>query len=127
MAKILGVGGVFFRAKEPSATQQWYADNLGISADKDGYVVFESRRRNEDVDESMVWSPFKSETEYFGDSGQEFMVNYIVDDLDGMRAQLKAAGVEVLDKVEAMEGFGQFGWAVDCDGRRMELWEPERE
>ncbi len=126
MAKVLGVGGVFFRTKDPAATQKWYVDNLGISPDNDGYVVFETRRRNEDIDESVVWSPCKTETEYFGDSGQEFMVNYVVDDLDGMREQLKAAGIEVLEKVEEMEGLGKFGWAVDPDGRRIELWEPER-
>ena len=126
MAKVLGIGGVFFRSKDTAATQKWYVDNLGISPDKDGYVVFETRRRHEEVDESVVWSPFKSETEYFGDSGQEFMVNYVVDDLDGMRAQLKAAGAEVLEAVEEMGGFGKFGWAVDADGRRIELWEPAR-
>ena len=126
MAKILGVGGVFFRSKDPAATQQWYVDHLGMPADGDGYAVFKCRRTHEETEESLVWSPFNSETEYFGGSGQEFMVNYIVDDLDGIRAQLQAAGADVDEKVETMEGFGRFGWATDCDGRRMELWEPER-
>ena len=126
MAKILGVGGVFFRSKDPNATQAWYVEHLGMPPDGDGYVVFKNRRTHEEVEESLVWSPFSSETEYFGNSGQEFMVNYIVDDLDGMLAQLKEAGAEVLENVEVVEGFGRFGWATDCDGRRMELWEPER-
>ena len=126
MAKILGIGGVFFRTKEPSATQQWYASHLKLPAGDDGYVVFQSRQQNADIEEAMVWSPFRSDTEYFGDSGQEFMINYIVDDLEGMRAQLRATGVAVLDKVEDLDGFGKFGWAEDCDGRRIELWEPSR-
>lgn len=126
MAKVLGIGGVFFRSGDPAATQEWYVKNLGLPADNEGFVVMKWRRESEEVDEATVWAPFAADSEYFGPNDPEFMVNYIVDDLDGMRAQLAAQGIEVLDKVEHVPSIGRFGWAVDCDGRRIELWEPER-
>lgn len=125
MARVIGIGGVFFRSASPDATRDWYRDNLGLPTD-DGYAVLKWRRADEDVTESTVWSPFAADTEYFGPGGSELMVNYIVDDLDGMLAQLRASGVEVLPDVQEMAGIGRFGWAVDCDGRRIELWQPER-
>lgn len=73
-----------------------------------------------------MWSPFSDGTSYFARGNRDFMVNYIVDDLDGMREQLKANGVDVMDEVEEMETFGRFGWAIDNDGRKFEMWEPER-
>ncbi|MFT6396183.1 MAG: putative enzyme related to lactoylglutathione lyase, partial [Bradymonadia bacterium] len=112
--------------KDTQATKQWYIDNLGFEPDKHGYVMFESRQRNADIDEGLVWSPFSDDTGYFDPGKQEFMVNYIVDDLDGMREQLKAAGVTVIDEVEEMDTIGRFGWAIDNDGRKFEMWEPER-
>lgn len=126
MAKVIGVGGVFFKSEDTDATKKWYVDNLGFEPDKDGYFVFFSRQRDADVDEALVWSPFSDETGYFDPGKQDFMVNYIVDDLDGLRAQLKANGVNVMDEVEEMETIGRFGWAIDNDGRKFEMWEPER-
>ena len=72
---------------------------------------------------TMVWAPFAEDTDYFGPSGQEAMVNYRVDDLDALVARLRASGVAVADEREDGE-YGRFAWAVDCDGRRIELWEP---
>lgn len=130
MAKVTGIGGVFFRSPDAKATQQWYVEHLGLPEDGDGYVVIPWQQLD-GIREATVWSAFDNETKYFdtpegpGESS-EFMVNYIVDDLDGMRDQLRGSGATVMDKTEVIPSIGRFGWAVDCDGRKFELWEPER-
>ena len=97
----------------------WYAKHLGI-VPAVGHI---SSIMKASGGEMLVWSPFEADTEYFGGSGQEFMLNYRVTDLDAMLAQLREAGVKVADEVQREE-YGSFGWAVDCDGRRFELWQP---
>jgi predicted enzyme related to lactoylglutathione lyase len=116
MERVTGVGGVFFRAREPEALVSWYANHLGVPVN-DGYVVFPESR------DTHVWSPFRDDTDYWPVEKQA-MVNFIVRDLDAMLGQLRAAGVEVDEKVEELEGIGRFGWAVDPEGNRFELWEP---
>jgi glyoxylase I family protein len=110
---------VFFKTPDPAATSDWYRDHLGLEPESDhpSAVVRWSGG------ETTIWGPFPERTDYFGDSGQDFMVNYRVDDLAGMLQQLRAAGVEVAPEEEHSE-YGSFGWAVDCDGRRFELWQP---
>lgn len=115
MARVVGVGGVFFRARDPDALRQWYADTLGIDLAEEGHALFEGGH--------TVWSIFPGDTEYFGPSGQQGMVNYRVDDLDGMLDQLRSAGAEVDEAVEEYD-FGRFGWATDPEGNRFELWQP---
>ena len=110
--KVTGIGGTFFRARDPDALKAWYTEHLGLPD-----AVFQSPAG------TVVWGPFDMDTDYFGPSGQQWMLNYRVDDLDGMLEQLRAAGAEVEDKVEELE-FGRFGWAVDPEGNRFELWEP---
>jgi predicted enzyme related to lactoylglutathione lyase len=110
-----GIGGIFFRSPDPDALKQWYAEHLGIPRDE----LMTSA--------GLVWSPFRHDTDYFGASGQEYMVNYRVDDLDGMLERLRAAGAAVDDRVQEQEGIGRFGWAADPDGNRFELWEPAAE
>jgi predicted enzyme related to lactoylglutathione lyase len=112
-----GVGGVFFRASDPDALRGWYAEHLGIDMEDFG-TVFTSK----DGDQT-VWAPFPADTGYFGSAEQQLMVNFRVRDLDAMLAQLRAAGVEVDERVEVLE-FGRFAWAVDLEGNRFELWEP---
>lgn len=112
-----GVGGVFFRAHDPVALRAWYSEHLGIDMEEYG-TTFTAK----DGDQT-VWAPFPDDTTYFGSSGQQLMVNFRVRDLDAMLAQLRAAGVEVDDRVETIE-FGRFGWASDLEGNRFELWEP---
>ncbi|MEO1055415.1 MAG: VOC family protein [Actinomycetota bacterium] len=119
MARVTGIGGVFFRSGDQAATIEWYRTHLGIEPEPD-YPCAALRWSG---GESTVWAPFVTDTDYFGTSGQEFMVNYRVDDLVEMLAQLRAAGIEVDDDVEHADN-GDFGWAVDCDGRRFELWQP---
>lgn len=127
MNKVSGIGGVFFKARDPKALGAWYEKHLGVQLEDWGGTQFKWRRH--DVPERTgitVWNLFKQESTYFDPGGKPFMVNYIVDDLDAMRAQLLAGGVTVDDKVEASE-FGRFGWASDPEGNRFELWEPPRD
>jgi predicted enzyme related to lactoylglutathione lyase len=113
--RVTGIGGVFFRARDPKALTDWYAEHLGVPVAGDGFVVFPESR-------NTVWSPFEESTEYWP-SQKQAMVNFTVSDLDAMLAQLREAGVEVDEKVEDLE-FGRFGWAVDPEGNRFELWQP---
>ena len=113
----MGIGGVFFRAKDAEALRAWYAEHLGIDVQDWGGAGFDGG--------TTVWTIFAGDTEYFP-SGQLSMVNYRVSDLDAMLEQLRAAGVPVDDKVEDSE-FGRFGWATDPEGNRFELWQPSPE
>jgi catechol 2,3-dioxygenase-like lactoylglutathione lyase family enzyme len=119
MAKVTGVGGVFFRVADPAATVAWYREHLGIEPEAD-YPCATLRWSG---GETTVWAPFDTDTDYFGPSGQELMVNYRVDDVDGLLVSLRAAGVETSGEVLDSEN-GRFAWAVDLDGRRFELWQP---
>ena len=112
-----GIGGVFFRARDPKALVAWYADNLGVPVQPDGHVVFGDSRG------AHVWAPFEEDTDYWP-ADKQAMVNFIVPDLDAMLTQLRDGGAEVDEKIEEMEGVGRFGWAVDPEGNRFELWQP---
>jgi predicted enzyme related to lactoylglutathione lyase len=116
--RVQGIGGVFFRARDPGALGRWYQQHLGIELEEWGGKAFEA-----EAGDVTVWSPFREDTEYFGSSGQQSMVNYRVRDLDAMLEQLRAAGVEVDDNRHEDEN-GRFGWAVDPEGNRFELWQP---
>lgn len=123
MERVKGIGGVFFKSRDPKALLDWYRDNLGIEHEH-GCAVFHWRRPDEPERKgSTVWSPFAQDTKYFDPSPAPFMVNYRVDDLDAMLKQLREAGITVDDKIEESE-FGRFGWAMDPDGNRFELWQP---
>ena len=115
MERVTGIGGVYFRARDPKALLDWYAEHLGVPVAGDGFVIFPESR-------NTVWSPFAEDTDYWP-SAKHGMVNFTVRDLDAMLTQLRAAGVEVDDTVEDLE-FGRFGWAIDPEGNRFELWEP---
>jgi predicted enzyme related to lactoylglutathione lyase len=115
--RVQGVGGVFFRARDPEALRSWYAQHLGIEMEDYG-TTFTAK----DGDQT-VWAPFAADTEYFGSDAQQLMVNFRVRDLDAMLEQLRRAGVQVDERVHEME-YGRFGWAVDGEGNRFELWEP---
>ena len=117
MERVSGIGGVFLRARDPVALRAWYESQLGIALEEWGGHVFGA-----EAADSTVWSIFPGDSEYWPRE-QQVMVNYRVRDLDAMLAQLRKAGVEVDDKLEEQE-FGRFGWAVDPEGNRFELWEP---
>jgi catechol 2,3-dioxygenase-like lactoylglutathione lyase family enzyme len=118
-----GLGGVFFRCDDPAATRAWYQEHLGMTMDEHG-TSFAWRRDGEPKQRGFtLWSPFGADSEYFGDLDQQFMINLRVDDLDGVLARLRAAGVEVADHIDE-QPFGRFTHLIDNDGRRVELWEP---
>lgn len=114
MPSVTGLGGYFFRSANPERARAWYHDVLGVPLD--GQLA-------PPTPITSVFAVFKADTSYFGPSGQSSMVNLRVDDLDGVLARARAAGAEVDPHVEVME-FGKFGWVVDPDGNRVELWEP---
>lgn len=122
--RVLGVGGVFFRSKDPAKLGDWYAENLGFDVESWGETRGTSFSPLDMPDGSFtVWSAFESSTEYFGASGQGYMINLVVDNLDAALEKVAAAGAEVLEEREEHD-FGRFGWFVDPDGNRVELWEP---
>jgi predicted enzyme related to lactoylglutathione lyase len=116
--RVTGIGGVFLRSRDPAALSAWYAEHLGLDVEDWHGAVLRVLGG-----ETLVWALFPTDTEYFGRLDQQAMVNYRVADLDAMLAQLRAAGVEVIDDVQDSE-YGRFGWAVDPEGNRFELWQP---
>ncbi len=119
LERVTGIGGVFFRSRDPEALTAWYAEHVGVPVQPDGYVVFTDSR------DAHVWSPFRDDTDYWP-AEKQAMVNFTVPNLDAMLAQLRTAGVATDEHVEELEGIGRFGWAVDPEGNRFELWEPAR-
>lgn len=122
--RVLGVGGVFFRSPAPAKLAAWYQQALGIAVESWGDTQGTSFSPADMPDNAFtVWSVFAEDTEYFGPSGQGFMINLVVDDLDAALNRVALAGGEVLPNREDAD-FGRFGWFVDPDGNRVELWEP---
>jgi predicted enzyme related to lactoylglutathione lyase len=120
MERVLGIGGVFFKARDPLALAAWYREHLGVPVVLDQtYGPLTSAGSGEQT----VWATFPADTTYFGPGPAAFMVNYRVKDLDAMLAQLRAAGAQVDERVEEYD-FGRFGWATDPEGNRFELWQP---
>ena len=122
MARVTGIGGVFFRCKDPKATAKWYADHLGFPVSEWG-VSFEWKDEVPPGTGATAWATFPVDTKNFGEGGQSFMINYRVDDMDALLAELAAKGVWI-DPKRDDSGFGKFAWIKDCDGNRVELWEP---
>jgi len=121
---VLGVGGVFFRSKDPGRLGSWYEEHLGFRVEAWGDTRGASFAPSDMPPASFtVWSAFAAGTEYFGDSGQSYMINLVVDDLDAALANVAAGGADVLEEREEHD-FGRFGWFVDPDCNRVELWEP---
>ena len=122
--KVLGVGGVFFRSPDPGRLANWYRDVLGLAIEAWGDTHGTSFSPDAmPATAFTVWSAFSSDTEYFGDRRQSFMINLVVDDLDAALANVRAAGGKLIPDKEEHD-FGRFGWIEDPDGNRVELWEP---
>jgi catechol 2,3-dioxygenase-like lactoylglutathione lyase family enzyme len=125
MKRAIGLGGIFFKCKDPEKTKDWYGKHLGIPVEPWG-ALFPWRRADQpEVSTYTAWSTFKEDTAYFEPSNNEFMINYQVEDLYALLETLKAEGVTVLDKTEDTE-YGKFGWILDPEGRKIELWEPPK-
>jgi len=120
MERVVGVGGIFFKAKDPERLKGWYREQLGLPTDEHGQTTFTPQS---DPGPCLVWSAFPADTTYFEPSQAPFMVSFRVRDLHAMLAQLRAAGAVVDEKVQE-ESYGKFGWVMDPEGNRIELWEP---
>jgi predicted enzyme related to lactoylglutathione lyase len=118
MERVVGIGGVFLRARDADTLRAWYAKHLGAEISDWGGQQFEWT-----VGGSTTWAIFEADTPYFGRPEQSCMINFRVGDLDAMLSQLRAAGVEVADEVQEDE-HGRFGWAYDCEGNKFEMWQP---
>lgn len=124
MKRVTGIGGVFFKARDPKVLVEWYRDHLGMNVEEWGGVAFHwITEDNPTGTGTTVWSPFKDDTTYFAPSTAGFMVNYRVSDLHGLLAALRAEGCQVEDKVEESD-YGKFGWVLDPEGNKLELWQP---
>jgi catechol 2,3-dioxygenase-like lactoylglutathione lyase family enzyme len=122
MTRVTGIGGIFFKARDPDALRAWYRDHLGLDIQSWGGVSF----RWQDPNGVTIWSMFPSTSDYFNPSSAPFMVNFRVADLAALLAALRAEECTVDDRVEESE-FGKFGWVMDIEGNRVELWEPPLE
>lgn len=121
MKRVTGLGGIFFKAKDPQALNAWYREHLGLDTAAWGGVVF--RWADDSPDGTTLWSPFKADTDYMAPSAAPFMINFRVADLHALLAALRAEGCTVLDRVDESE-YGKFGWVLDPEGNKVELWEP---
>ena len=123
MKKVTGIGGVFFKCKDPDAIKSWYKTHLGLDTDQYG-TTFEWRQGDDSTKKGFTqWSPFQESTDYFEPSKREFMINYRVENLEELVAQLRAEGVTVVDEIEAFD-YGKFVHILDVEGNKIELWEP---
>ena len=123
--KVTGVGGIFFLSDNLQKTKEWYINNLGIEINDWGSSSFESRNINRPEEIiSLQWKPFKKGDEYFSPSKKDFMINYQVQNIEGLIEKLKENGVTILDNLETYD-FGKFIHIMDEEGNKIELWEPK--
>ena len=123
MKKVTGIGGVFFKCKDPGKVKEWYKTHLGLDTNEYG-ANFEWRQAEDPAKKgSTTWSPFAETTKYFEPSTKDFMINYRVENLEALVEELKKEGVTVLDKVETYD-YGKFVHILDVEGNKIELWEP---
>lgn len=117
MARITGLGGVFHKVADPDKSREWYQQTLGIGGEWGAMFPF----KKDDPEGFTLYSQFKPDTDYFGPSSKEFMVNLRVDDIDAMVADLETKGIEILGRQD--EDYGRFAWIMDPDGVKLELWQ----
>lgn len=121
MARVISVGGVFFKSEDPDHLYQWYVAHLGVIKNEGPGVSFMTADQPQEG--YLVWGAFSSETQYFDPATKQYMFNLIVDDLDGALTQVRAGGAEIVGDIETCEN-GRFGWFMDPEGNKVELWEP---
>ena len=121
--KVTGIGGIFFRSKNPKETREWYGKNLGLAVNEFGSPFeFRNAHRPDEIN-YLNWNPFDEDTDYFAPSSKEFMINYRVQNIEGLVANLKENGVTIVDTIETFE-YGKFVHIMDPEGNKIELWEP---
>lgn len=123
MKRVTGIGGIFFKCKDPNKVKDWYRKHLGLNTDQYGASI-EWREAGDPSKKGVTqWSPFSETTTYFGPSDQDYMINYRVENLEQLVEQLKAEGVTIADEIETFE-YGKFVHIIDVEGNKIELWEP---
>jgi predicted enzyme related to lactoylglutathione lyase len=124
--RVTGIGGIFFFSDNPKETKEWYAKNLGLEVNDWGSTFqFRDVNRPDEVG-SLQWTPFKKGSEYFAPSKKEFMINYRVQNIEGLVNKLKENGVTILDEIASYD-YGKFVHLMDTEGNKIELWEPRGE
>ena len=122
MERVTGIGGIFFKSADPKALGAWYREHLGLDVTGWGGAVFQWGGADS-LPGMTIWSPFAQDTKYMEPSPASFMINFRVADLDGLLAALRAEGCDVVDKTDSSEQ-GKFGWVIDPEGNKVELWQP---
>lgn len=123
MKKVTGIGGIFFKCKDPKKVRDWYKTHLGLNTNDYG-TVFEWHQGTDSTKKGFTqWSPFNDNSKYFEPSTRDFMINYRVENLEKLVAELKKEGVTIVDKIETYE-YGKFVHILDVEGNKIELWEP---
>lgn len=123
MKKVTGIGGIFFKCQDPDKMREWYHTHLGFDTSQYG-ASFEWRQDDDPTKKgSTQWSPFAETTQYFEPSTKDFMINYRVENLEALVAQLKEEGVTIVDNIED-SAYGKFVHIIDLEGNKIELWEP---
>lgn len=120
--RVTGIGGMFFKSKDPDAIKAWYKKHLHIPTDQYGWTFWWQDENGNKC--STQWSPFQQDTDYFAPSEKQFMFNFRVENLHELLKTLRKEGVTVIDKVAEYD-YGKFGWIVDLEGNKIELWEPK--
>lgn len=121
--KVTGIGGIFFFSDDPKQAREWYAKNLGLAVNDYGSSFeFRNAHRPEEIN-YLQWSPFKKDSVYFAPSKKEFMINYRVQNIEGLVEKLRANGVTIVDSIETFD-YGKFVHIMDHEGNKIELWEP---
>jgi predicted enzyme related to lactoylglutathione lyase len=124
MKKVTGIGGIFFKCKDPKKMREWYQTHLGLNTGQYG-AVFEWRQGADTTKKGFTqWSPFNEKTKYFEPSTKDFMINYRVENLEALVEQFKKDSVTIVDKIETAE-YGKFVHIMDIEGNKIELWEPD--
>ena len=122
--KVTGIGGIFFKCKDPKKMRDWYQTHLGLNTNQYG-AVFEWHQGADSTQKGFTqWSPFNEKTKYFEPSTKDFMINYRVDNMEALVAELKKNGVTIVDTIERAE-YGKFLHILDVEGNKLELWEPD--
>ena len=119
--RVTGIGGFFFKCSDPEAVKDWYKTHLGLSTEKYGCTFWWKDKQGNDC--STHWGPFKEDTTYFEPSKKEFMMNFRVENLVELLDTLRSEGVTIIGEIEEYE-YGKFGWIMDAEGNKLELWEP---
>jgi predicted enzyme related to lactoylglutathione lyase len=123
MKRVTGIGGIFFKCKDPNKMREWYQTHLGLNTNQYG-TVFEWRQANDSTKKGFSqWSPFSEKTKYFEPSTKEFMINYRVENLEALVEELKKEGVLLTDTIQTVD-YGKFVHIMDIEGNKIELWEP---